>query len=167
MKGQEILFSHKNDNYETPREFYRLLDHEFDFTLDAAASKNNAKCVKYFTEEDNALEQSWHGEIVYINPPYSIWQKFVAKAFQEWDEETTIVMLLPSRTDVKAFNRYIWNQDINRFTNGVEVRFIKGRLCFELDGKPVLGKNGKPQPAGFPSLLLVLRKENKIFRTDE
>lgn len=159
MKGQEVLFSHKNTGWETPTEFYKQLDQEFNFTLDAAASKENTKCIRYFTEEEDALKQSWHGEVIFCNPAYSLWQKFVAKAFEEWDEETTIVMLLPSRTDTKAFHRYIWDSILNEFISGVEVRFISGRLHFEMNKKPILGKNGKPSPAGFPSLLLILRKD--------
>lgn len=59
------------DNLETPREFFEPLDDRFGFNLDVAALPHNAKCKRYFTPEDNGLEQSWASAIVWCNPPYS------------------------------------------------------------------------------------------------
>lgn len=61
MKGTKTLFSSKSDEWETPKELYKKLDEEFKFNLDPCASKNNAKCTKFFTKENNGLEQSWGG----------------------------------------------------------------------------------------------------------
>lgn len=47
-----------------------MLDAEFGFTLDVAATPDNAKCRRYFTRADDGLNQSWDGEIVWMNPPY-------------------------------------------------------------------------------------------------
>lgn len=159
MKGQEILFSHKQDNWETPQWLFNKLDSEFHFNLDLAANNQNHKITDYITETDNALTQSWNyfnydKTRAFCNPPYSLWQKFVEKAYYETftlNNQVTVVMLLPSRTDTRAFHQYIYNQP------NVELRFIKGRLVFELDGSPILGKNGKPQSAPFPSLIAIFR----------
>lgn len=61
-----------NDDCRTPDEFYKKLHKVFNFKLDAAASKANAKCKKFFTKKDDALNQTWncHGW-VWLNPPYS------------------------------------------------------------------------------------------------
>ena len=54
-----VLFSSKTDNWETPPELFKDLDNEFKFTLDPCASKENYKCDKYFTKEENGLLQDW------------------------------------------------------------------------------------------------------------
>lgn len=60
-----VVFSSVSDEWETPDDIFRELDDEFHFTLDAAASSENAKIGKYYTREDNALLQDWGGETVY------------------------------------------------------------------------------------------------------
>lgn len=109
-----------------------------------AASSSNHKCAKYYTAEDSAFDHEWGGETVFCNPPYG-------KAIAEWvrkcsmeasRKDTTVVMLLPSRTDTRWWHRYILNR--------AEVRFLPGRLRFETDGKP-----GGPAP--FPSAIVVMR----------
>ena len=150
------LFSSNLDLWETPQKFFEELDKEFHFTLDACATPQNAKCKRFFTEQDNALVQDWGGEVVFCNPPYSRkggQDLFVKKAFEESQKPgTTIVMLLPARTDTERFHKFIWGGDKQN-----EIRFIKGRLVFEIDGKPVLTKQGKPSPAPFPSMVVVFR----------
>ena len=53
------------NSWSTPPKIFNRLDEEFNFTLDAAASKENAKCEKYYTKEDNGLKQSWDRESFY------------------------------------------------------------------------------------------------------
>ena len=65
--------------------------------------------------------------------------------------DTTVVLLIPARTDRKSFHDYIYRKP------GVEIEFLKGRLAFELDGKPVTDKAGKPMNAPFPSMLVIFR----------
>lgn len=65
----DLMFSSKKPDWETPQAFFDDLDKEFHFTLDAAASAGNAKCERYFTEQDNALNKEW-SESTYCNPPY-------------------------------------------------------------------------------------------------
>ena len=57
--NNSVLFSSKTDNWETPPEVFKDLDNEFKFTLDPCASKENHKCDKYFTKEENGLLQDW------------------------------------------------------------------------------------------------------------
>ena len=63
-------FSSKKDEWETPKYIYDKLNQEFNFTLDPCASKENAKCDKFYTKEDDGLKQDWSGETVFMNPPY-------------------------------------------------------------------------------------------------
>ena len=132
-------------DHRTPHELFKYIDEEVGgFDLDAAASVENHLCEKYFTEEDNGLEQSWgHGK-AWCNPPYSEWGKWAKKAFHEVTDGSLDVawLLIPARTDTKAFHDYVWGR-------ASEVRFIKGRLKFT--GPHELKTNAR---ATFPSVLV-------------
>ncbi|WP_205904891.1 DNA N-6-adenine-methyltransferase [Deinococcus sp. S9] len=80
----DVHFSSKDMTWTTPRDFFEELNLEFGFTLDAAASHENALCPRYFTKEDDALRQDWGDEIVFVNPPYGReLRHWVAKAARE------------------------------------------------------------------------------------
>ena len=80
---------------------------------------------------------------VWCNPPYSQIEKWVAKAFYETrNDNTLVVMLIPSRTDTRYFHNYIYGR--------TEIRFVKGRLKFG-DSK---------NPAPFPSMIVIFRGAN-------
>ena len=137
----KVLFSSKEEKWATPQDLFDKLNDEFHFTLDAAASPDNAKCANYFTEEQDGLVQSWGGHTVWCNPPYcrktGLWVK---KAYEEHQRTgCTVVMLLPSRTDVRWFHDYILGK--------AEIRFIKGRLKF----------GGNKNSAPFPSIVVIYR----------
>lgn len=152
-----VLLSTGKDNWETPSDFYNKLNEEFGFDLDPCCNEKNKKCKNYFTSEQDGLKQDWGGYTVFCNPPYSKSGKqdeWVKKCYEESKKDgTTVVALLPARTDTKRFHKYIWNGNCS------EIRFIEGRLFFELDGKPVVGKNGKPMPAPFPSMIVIWGKK--------
>ena len=45
----DAVFSHKHNDWSTPQDLFDRLNDVHRFTLDIAASKENAKCDKYFT----------------------------------------------------------------------------------------------------------------------
>jgi site-specific DNA-methyltransferase (adenine-specific) len=118
--------------------------------MDACADESNYKHENYYTIEKDGLKASWGGEIVFCNPPYSKKEKgktgqedWIEKAYKESSENgATVVMLIPARTDTKAFHDYILGK-------AQEIRFIKGRLKFEIDRK----ENKAAAP--FPSMIVV------------
>lgn len=120
----DVMFSNKSDEWETPIELFNLLHKEFNFTLDPCSTSENAKCNKYYTQENNGLNKDWSGEIVFCNPPYgnSI-GKWVEKCCNEGENGTTVVMLIPSRTDTRWQHKYI-------FEKATTICFIKRRLKF-------------------------------------
>jgi phage N-6-adenine-methyltransferase len=65
-------------------EDFAPLHKRFRFTIDAAASPTNAKLPRYWTRDDDALTQSWAGERVWCNPPYSDIRPWVEKAWREY-----------------------------------------------------------------------------------
>lgn len=137
----KVLFSSEKEDWETPQDFFDILDQEFHFTLDPCANEYNHKCNKYFTINDNGLERSWSGEVVFCNPPYGrkIYN-WVKKAYEESkNNKTIVVLLIPSRTDTRYFHEFLYNKP------NVELRFIKGRLKF----------GGSENFAPFPSLIAI------------
>ena len=119
-----VLFSSKNEIWETPQAFFSELNAEFGFTLDACALPVNAKCRLFFTPQENGLIKDWSGHTVFCNPPYgrkiAAW---VEKCYLESRKANTkVVMLLPARTDTVYFHTYIYKK--------AEIRFVKGRLKF-------------------------------------
>lgn len=128
----------KVDDRRTPPEVYGPLAAEFGFTLDAAASDENALCLFYYTLEENGLVQPWHGA-VWCNPPYSDCRSWVAKADAEWraggsglGSLEVIVMLLPAnRTEQGWWQDYI---EPLRRRGKIETRFLRGRLRFDTPG---------------------------------
>ena len=142
MENIQVMFSSKDDKWSTPQDFYDELNAEFGFTLDPCADEFNHKCNKYFTEGDDGLLQDWGGEIVFCNPPYGKAIKdWVRKAYIEGCKpNTTVVLLIPARTDTAYFHDYIYHE-------AKEIRFIRGRLKFGNS------KNAAP----FPSMVVIYR----------
>lgn len=98
MQHNAAFLSQRQD-WETPHAFFSHLDDCYGFTFDAAASHDNAKCSRYFTEEDDALTQPWDG-VVWLNPPYGPGiGKWVRKGYEEAQKGAIVVMLLPVRMD--------------------------------------------------------------------
>ncbi len=143
-----VLFSRAKDEWETPRDFYRALDREFCFGLDAAATPTNAKCSRWLTD---ALDADWAGlawgKPIWLNPPYSQTRQFIDKAAQEARRGATVVCLAAARTDTRWWHEHVWDALTHQPQPGVEVRFIKGRLKF----------GNSENSAPFPSVVVVFR----------
>lgn len=148
------MFSSDKNFWETPQKLFDELDAEFHFTLDAAASDENHKCARYFTQNDDGLRQNWGGETVFCNPPYGsketgLWTEKCCREGQK--PGTTVVLLIPARTDRASFHDYVLGK--------AEIRFLRGRLKFELDGKPM-------GTAPFPSMIAIFRRRNDMTRDE-
>ena len=52
------LLSSKKMDYCTPQAFFDVLNREFSFTLDAAATAKSAKCPAYYTPETDGLKSN-------------------------------------------------------------------------------------------------------------
>jgi len=138
-----LFFASAGDERGTPQAFFDMLDKEFQFNLDAAATRNNHKCELFFGDgglAPDALSEDWGGPetTVFLNPPYSKVAAFVAKAREEADKGTRVVLLLPVRSDTRWWHTYIWNRHVGTWQPGVSTRFLPGRLQFELHVPPEL-----------------------------
>ena len=135
--NKELMFSSKTDLWETPKDLFDKLNKEFHFVLDVCATPENAKCEEFYTKEQDGLKQPWKGT-VWCNPPYGRQiGEWVRRAFLASVSGSTVVMLLPARTDTRWFHEYIYGK--------AEIRFIRGRLKF----------GGSKNSAPFPSMVVV------------
>ena len=89
-----------------------------------------------FQSSFDGLDIEW-GRTNFVNPPYSKLKEWVEKAIEQHKKGRKVIMLIPARTDTKAFERI--------FKYGSEITFITGRLRFN-----------ESNPAPFPSMLVKL-----------
>lgn len=120
---------------------------QFGFTVDAAASANNARLPRYWTVDDDALLQDWTHERVWCNPPYSNLLPWVDKAHMEWTGGCElIVMLLPANRTEQRW----WQQGIEPYRDQsdrllrVRIEFLPGRLRFIMPGYTDVEPNQRP-----------------------
>lgn len=149
MRGQKQLFSTGKDDWGTPWWLFNLLHERFKFTIDLAASKKNAKLPRYFTEEDDALKQSWSGERGFLNPPYTLAPEFIAKSHSEFKYASAFsAILVPARVSNSEWHEFV-------LPDAQELIIIRGRVIFE----------GAETGAPFPSCVIVfdpLRKGERL-----
>jgi phage N-6-adenine-methyltransferase len=139
--NNELMFSSEKQDWATPQNLFDELNHQYNFDVDVCAHSRNYKCEKYYTEDDNALEQEWKGTC-WMNPPYDQSAIFIEKAYEESLKGSRVVALIPARTDTKYFHNYCMQAE--------EIMFIKGRLKFGDS------KNSAP----FPSMLVVFNNHH-------
>ncbi|HAB17921.1 MAG TPA: adenine methyltransferase [Verrucomicrobiales bacterium] len=134
-----VLFRSTTDEWPTPRWLFDTLHAEFGFTLDPCATPQNAKCRKFFTRFEDGLRQDWSGETVFMNPPYGrVIGRWIQKAYETSHSGSTVVCLLPARTDARWWHDHVMKG---------EIRLLRGRLTFE----------GGRYPAPFPSAIVIFR----------
>lgn len=154
------------DVRETPRKLFDELNQEFRFTLDAAATPQNALCPCFYTETEywaasgprlcpgGGLGGSWSGARVWINPPFTELLAWTDKAWEEQGDTSVIVMLVPAnRTD-----QLWWQKNVAPFVKhpAFNVRWRDSRDRFTVDGgKPILDKKGKIGTPSFACALLI------------
>jgi phage N-6-adenine-methyltransferase len=135
--NKEVMWSTKSGDWETPQDVFDEVNRAFGpFTLDVCADESNYKVEKYLTEEVDGLNVSWEGNLCWMNPPYSVdaeredGTKYRKRVIQLWVKKaylealkpnTSVVAILPSRTDTRWFHNYV--------AKGY-VWFLKGRLKF-------------------------------------
>ena len=134
------------DDRATPPEVFGPLNERFRFTIDVAATAANAKCERYYTAAENGLNQSWAGERVWCNPPYSHPNlgRWIDKAWQQHEAAELIVMLIPANRTEQEF----WQRRVEPFRDrpgsALRTEFLPGRLRFLARGQKLVGPNERP-----------------------
>ena len=123
MKNK-ICLSRKSDNWATPKFIYRQAINKY--MCDP--------CPLYACFDGLSID--W-GRSNFVNPPYSQLLKWIKKSIEQHQKGKYVLLLIPARTDTKAFKLL--------YEYGSKITFITGRLHFnEKDAAP------------FPSMLVEL-----------
>ena len=123
MKCQ-VFLSKKTDHWKTPSNIYEQV-----------RSLGLYDPCPYMSEQDN-LHRDWERSN-FVNPPYSQLLAWINKSIEQARKGKSCLLLIPARTDTKAF-KALWEY-------GAHIYFIKGRLKFN-----------DYNTAPFPSMLVLL-----------
>jgi site-specific DNA-methyltransferase (adenine-specific) len=145
----------EKDEWQTPQWLFDLLNSEFHFDADVAATEGNTKCVMYL---DSSLTCEWYINshkrgTYFMNPPYSGHQidKFMSKALEESMHGAVVVCLVPVASDTQWWHRNVMKAK--------EIRFIEGRVDYV--GYDKQGKQVKQSPT-FPSCVVIFDQRDDI-----
>ncbi|EEQ6998816.1 DNA methylase [Escherichia coli] len=132
-----------SDDWRTPFLLFKNLHREFGFTLDGAATKHDTLLPRF---TDDIHNQSWDGERVFCNPPYSDTKTFLVKA----SEADLAVFLIPYRPQTIYWLKHI-------FTNPLchEIRILHRAVKY----LPPAGHNGLTIRSPFSSGVIIFKKE--------
>ncbi|HBD1974777.1 TPA: DNA methylase [Escherichia coli] len=132
-----------SDDWRTPYRLFRNLHREFGFSMDGAATKHDALLPRF---TDDIHNQSWIGETVFCNPPYSDIPSFLLKA----SEADLAVFLIPYRPHTTYWLKHI-------FTNPLchEIRILHRAVKF----LPPAGHNGLAIRSPFASAIVIFKTE--------
>jgi len=182
------------DDRGTPADVFDPLNAEFQFTLDVAAARHNAKCARYYSLGPatpfearqlrlfgdtfvgdpeaagiDGLAQDWAlGERIWCNPPFSNIEPWVCKASFC---SATVVMLLPAnRTEQPWWQTFIepkrdGRSPIDAPGASPETRFLAGRRCFLNRGAPIGNRTSKNPPFGVVIVVWDRRENERLIET--
>lgn len=128
LSKMQVHFSSKTDMWATPQDLFDSLNKKYKFNLDPCATKENAKCKKFFTEEENGLKKSWKGKRVFMNPPYG-------RGIGAWIKKASEGGGRDSRVLASCANRYkvVSRVHLQQSRNSIHQRSIKvwrtSKLC--------------------------------------
>lgn len=132
-----VHFSSKSDEWSTPQDLFDKLNAIHKFNLDVCATKENAKCERFYTKQTDALTVNWRNNICWMNPPYGREiGKWMKKAYAASCLGAKVVCLVPARTDTAWWHDYaVYGK----------IEFLRGRLKF----------GGHKNSAPFPSAIVI------------
>jgi len=120
----DVFFSKNTDDWATPKFIYDQAINNGMF--DPCPLRSTVDGLRIEWKKSN-----------FVNPPYSQLKRWIEKSITEHAKGKSVVLLIPARTDTKAFRLL--------FEYGAEITFISGRLRFN-----------EASSAPFPSMLVKL-----------
>lgn len=124
---------------------FKNLHREYLFTLDGAATEYDALLPRF---TDDIHNQSWDGERVFCNPPYSDTKTFLAKA----SEADLAVFLIPYRPHTTYWLRHIYSNN-----HCHEIRILHRAVKY----LPPAGHNGLVIRSPFASAIVIFKSESR------
>lgn len=138
-----------SDEWATPDDLFAVLDAEFHFTFDVAATSANSQADTWMDKAIDGLKAPWDMGPVWLNPPYSNIGAWLAKAQREVKiHGVTVVCLLPCSPDVKWWAEHVEGKAEVRLLTRSTLR--TGRVHF-------VRPDGSSDRAPFPSCVVIYR----------
>ncbi len=140
------------DDRETPDDLFGKYHARHAYTVDAAAAPHNAKLPRFWTRKDDGLAQSWDGERVWCNPPFSRLEPWAEKAHHSHLCEVATLLTPANRCEQPWWQKYV-----EPFRDGrVDVddprhcftEFIARRVQFKVAGVAEQNSTSKNPPFG-------------------
>lgn len=126
-----------NDDWQTPKEIYDMLNSEFHFDFDP---------YPFPKPQWDGLSREW-GQSNFVNPPYSETEKWCRKALIESKKGKIVVMLLRLDASTK------WFRDL--ILPNAEIRLFFDRIWF------INSSTGKASRSDHASILAILNHSSK------
>ena len=138
--GKSYSLSIETGIRSTPKWFFDYWNRIFRFDLDVCANKENAKCGKFYTEQENGLEMDWMS-VNWCNPPYSRGniKRWLLKGIEEQKKGNTTVFLLPCDMSTS------WYHELIKTNQCHTVIPVIGRIVF----------NGMKSGSPFGSIIVI------------
>lgn len=128
-------------DYQTPPELLMAVRRYLgirDFSIDLAAARHNTVHPVYFTEDDDALQQSWHQWTGHdhgwgwCNPPFAHIEPWVKHASTQMAMGAQVAMLLPAGIGSNWFRQWVHLQAFWLALNG-RLTFMGQPTCYPKD----------------------------------
>lgn len=132
-----------SDDWRTPYRLFHNLNREYNLSLDGAATEHDALLPRF---TDDIHNQSWVGEKVFCNPPYSDIPSFLSKA----PEANLAVFLIPYRPHTTYWLRHIYSNN-----HCHEIRILHRAVKY----LPPAGHNGLVIRSPFASAIVIFKSE--------
>lgn len=99
------------------------------FSIDLAASAENAVAARYYTKADNALVQPWTSDgLAWLNPEFAALEPWVERAWAQSQEGARLAMLVPAGVGSNWWRDYVHQKAF--------VLVLNGRITFVGHTKP-------------------------------
>lgn len=148
----------ERDEWRTNKQFYSLLNKEFNFDIDIAANKHNAKCKTFYSKEHSALEPGidWFKysktKSLFLNPPFSLFDQFLSECnhqIKRVNEGRIVVIIRADSFETGWFRNNCVNPLDGKLKHEIRIYYPRIPYC-KPNGQ--LAKN-----IGFPSGIVIFR----------
>ncbi len=146
---EQVMHSSARSDWRTPPRLFAVLDREFHFHTDVAATRDTRLCAGYYGPDHHeegfrdALLCGWGvRRTCFMNPPYDLKHPigpWIKKAWRESYVGATVIGVLPFSPQTEWYRDYIYGHSgfLDLFHAAAEERRLSHRVTFlRPDGTP-------------------------------
>lgn len=111
--GPTINRHRSEQEVSTPWNFITACNNRFGpICFDLAASKQNAKCARFFSKEDDSLKQDWYAidGLCWLNPEFNDIPTWARKCAAEMRMGARILFLTPASVSTNWFSEHVYGK---------------------------------------------------------